>query len=301
MSLLITGSLGIDTVIAPTGTATDVLGGSAVYAAFAASPYGKVRLVGVVGEDFPKSARDLLANRGIDLRGLEVRRGSRTFRWTGKYSEDMNDRETLKVELNVLAEQGAKVPPDFVDSEVVFLANTHPALQREMAASVRAPRLTVCDTMDLWISTARDELLQTLKGVDGLIINDAEARLLTGKKSLLAAGDTLLTYGPKFAVVKKGEHGSILITRGGVTVLPAYPTRAVKDPTGAGDAFAGGMLGYLASQPDINDAALRRSMLHGTVAASFTIEDFSLGRIQTVTRKDLDARAGELAAMLRIE
>jgi sugar/nucleoside kinase (ribokinase family) len=301
MSLLITGSLGIDTVITPTGTATDVLGGSAVYASFAASPYTQVRMVGVVGEDFPKSCRDLLASRGIDLRGLETRKGSRTFRWTGKYSPDMNDRETVSVELNVLAEAGAKVPPDYTDSEVVFLANTHPTLQRNLAAAVKSPRLTVCDTMDLWINTARDELLATLKIVDGLIINDSEARLLTGKVSMLAAGDMLLEYGPKFAVIKKGEHGSILVTRGGVTVLPAYPTRAVKDPTGAGDAFAGGMLGYMTSQPDINDAALRRSLLHGTVAASFAIEDYSLDKLKTIGRRELDARAAELAKMMRIE
>jgi sugar/nucleoside kinase (ribokinase family) len=301
MPLLVTGSLGIDTVATPHGTAADVLGGSAVYFAFAASQYTDVRLVGVVGDDFPPAYRDTLASRNIDLAGLETRAGSKTFRWSGKYSDDMNDRDTLEVQLNVLAEAGAKVPPAYADSDVVFLANTHPGLQREMRSAFRNPRLTVCDTMDLWIETAREELVKTLGVVDGLIVNDAEARQLTGCGNMVEAGEALLRFGPKFAVVKKGEHGALLISADGVTAIPAFPTKKVKDPTGAGDSFAGGMLGYLATLDRWNTAALRRGLLHGTVAASFTIEDFSLGRLKSLTREELDARVQQFADMLRIE
>lgn len=301
MSLLVTGSLGIDTVITPQGRAEDVLGGSAVYFAFAASFFTHVRLVGVVGEDFPGAMRDVLASRDIDLRGLEVRAGSRTFRWTGEYSTDMNDRETLDVQLNVLEEQAPRVPEAFADSEVVFLANTHPALQRTMRDAVHGPRLAVCDTMDLWINTARDDLLATLAVVDGVIINDSEARLLTGKSQTIHAGDALLKTGPRFAVIKKGEHGAMLVTQTGVCAIPSYPTRQVCDPTGAGDSFAGGMIGYLATQQQINDETLRRGLVRGTVAASFAIEDFSLRRLQQIERADIDARVEEFRRMLRID
>ncbi len=301
MSLLVTGSMGIDTVTTPHGHAADVLGGSAVYFAFAAVPFIDVRLVGVVGEDFPDEMRTMLSSKNIDLAGLETRKGSKTFRWSGKYTEDMNDRDTLDVQLNVLAEAGPKVPESFADSDVVFLANTHPALQREMRAAIKKPRLTVCDTMDLWIETARDELIKTLGVVDGLIINDAESLQLTGRKNIIEAGDELLKLGPKFAVIKKGEHGALLVTQSGLTAIPAFPTRNVKDPTGAGDSFAGGMLGYLAGENNIDDEALRRSLIRGTVAASFTIEDFSLGRIKDVTRQEIDQRIRQMTDMLRID
>jgi len=301
MSLLVTGSLGIDTVITPQEKAVDVLGGSAVYFAFAASYFTHVRLVGVVGEDFPPAMRDVLASRDIDLRGLEVRKGSKTFRWTGEYAENMNERETLDVELNVLEEAAPTMPDAYADSEVIFLANTHPTLQQTMRESIHGPRLAVCDTMDLWIKTARDELLETLKVVDGVIINDSEAQLLTGKTQTIHAGDDLMKMGPQFAVIKKGEHGAILMTRTGVCSIPSYPTRNVCDPTGAGDAFAGGMIGYLATQSEINDNALRRGLLRGTVTASFTIEDFSLRRLQQIEREQIDQRVDEFRRMLRIE
>ncbi len=301
MSLLVTGSMGIDTVETPHGKAADVLGGSAVYFAFGAAPYTDVRLVGVVGEDFPPAMRDVLASKNIDLAGLETRKGSKTFRWSGKYTEDMNDRDTLDVQLNVLAEDAPKVPEAFKDSDVVFLANTHPALQRQMREDLPKAKLTVCDTMDLWIATAKDELIKTLGVVDGLVINDGEAKQLTGCKHVVDAGEAMLNMGPKFVVIKKGEHGAILMTGSNVTAIPAFPTKDVKDPTGAGDSFAGGMLGYLSTQSAYDDAALRRSLLHGTVTASFTIEDFSLGRIRSVTKADIDGRVQRFAEMLRIE
>ena len=301
MSLMVTGSIGIDTVLTPHGNVEDVLGGSSVYFSLAAAQYLRVRFVGAVGADFPPAFRDQLASRNIDLAGLEVRRGSKTFRWTGKYVGDMAQAETLHLELNVMGEAPPPVPPAFADSDVVFLANTHPTLQRTMLGRVRAPRLSVCDTIDHWIKNERAELIETLKVVHGVILNDAEARLLTGATNLITAGKNLLKYGPRFAVVKKGEHGAMLVTADSVTALPACPTERVTDPTGAGDSFAGGMMGYLAAEGRFDTPALRRALLRGTVAASFAIEDFSVRRAMTVTRAEIDARVAELAAMLRIE
>ena len=301
MSLLVTGTVGLDTVETPLGKAESALGGSAVYFSFGAAPYTRVRLVAVVGADFPAEFRALLEAHNVDLRGLETHAGHSTFRWSGKYTPDMNDRDTLDLQLNVVEEVTPQVPAAFADSEVVFLANTHPGLQQELLSAVRSPRLTVCDTMDHWIDSARDELLATLGKVDGLIINDAEARQLTGRTNLIEAAEEVLKLGPGFVVVKKGEHGALLATGDSLTAIPAYPTRNVKDPTGAGDSFAGGMLGYLATQSALDDATLRRSLLHGTVAASFTIEDFSLGRVQNLTRDEIDRRVAKFQQMLRIE
>ncbi len=301
MSLLVTGSIGIDTVITPHGQAQDVLGGSSVYFALAAAQYVPVRFVGAVGEDFPPAFRDQLASRGIDLTGLEVRRGSKTFRWTGKYVGAMAQAETVHLELNVMGEAPPTVPPAFADSDVVFLANTHPTLQRRMLAQVRSPRFVVCDTIDHWINHERASLWETLKVVDGVVINDAEARMLTEVPNLVTAGKAILRLGPGFVVIKKGEHGAMLVTGDGVTAVPAYPTEKVKDHTGAGDSFAGGMMGYLAAAGRFDTSTLRRALLRGTVSASFTIEDFSVRRVMTVTRQEIDARVAELAAMLRIE
>ncbi len=301
MSLLVTGSIGIDTVSSPHGSAADVLGGSAVYFAFAASQYVPVRLVAVVGEDFPGEFREVLESRDIDLAGLEVRKGSRTFRWAARYEEDMNERETLEVSLNVLAEAGPKIPPSFVDSDVVFLANTHPTLQRELLSQVDSPRLVVCDTMNLWIDNERESLIETLGRVGGVIINDAEARDLTGKTNLIDAGEAILELGPKFAIIKKGEHGALLVTTGRPTAIPAFPTKDVRDPTGAGDSFAGGLLGYLAEQDRDDADTLRRALVHGTVGASFAIEDFSLGRMKTLTRGQISQRVDQFVNMLRFE
>lgn len=301
MSLLVTGSIGIDTVTTPHGRAENVLGGSSVYFAVAAALYTPVRFVGVVGEDFPPAFRDQLASWDIDLTGLEVRQGSKTFRWSGTYAADSADAQTVNVELNVLAEAAPKVPDAYKDSEVVFLAATHPALQRAMLAQIGTPKLTVCDTRDLWIHGEREALTETLKAVDGVILNDVEARQYTELANPIAAGKRMLRLGPDFVVIKKGEHGALLFTAEGVTAVPAYPTEAVKDPTGAGDSFAGGMLGYLAAEGRFDAAALRRALIRGTVSASFTIEDFSLRRWTNLTRKETDARVAELTKMLCIE
>lgn len=301
MSLLVTGSLALDTVETPYGRAEDVLGGTAVYFSFAASLFVPVRLVGVVGEDFPPVFRELFMKRAIDVTGLEFRPGSRTFRWTGRYEGAMNEATTLDVSLNVLAEQGPRIPEAFVDSRYVFLANTHPVLQRDLLGQLTAPKLVVCDTMNLWIKTERDELVRTMKLVDGVVLNDGEARMLTEQVNLLAAGRRILDLGPRFVVIKKGEHGSMLVTPETVFVLPGFPTEEVHDPTGAGDSFAGGMLGYLASVDRVDVNALKAALLHGTATASFALEDFSLNRLLRVEPHELNDRVEALRRATQID
>ena len=236
----------------------------------------------------------------MDTRGLEKRAGSKTFRWKGKYHEDMNVRETLEVHLNVLAERLPRVPEAYRDSEYVFLANTHPAGQLELLEQFPNRKLAVADTMDLWIETERETLLQLLKRIDGLIINDSEAKMLTERTNLVRAADALLELGPDFVVVKKGEHGSMLRFADGEVVLPAFPARDVVDPTGAGDSFAGGMMGYLSDTGDLTLDGLRRAMAYGTMVASFAIESFSLERLKQITRAHIDDRLGDYRAMLEI-
>ncbi len=301
MSLLVTGSIGIDDVKTPHGEAKGVYGGSAVYFSFAAMLYTRVRFVGVVGEDFPADYRAYLQKRNIDLAGLEVRKGSRTFRWSGNYEQVTTDAETTALQLNVLGEAGPRIPAPFADSEFVFLAATHPRLQQDLVRQLASPKLIVADTRDLWINTQRDELLETLGMVHGAILNDAEARLFTGEHNLVLAGRRILERGPEFVVIKKGEHGVMLVTRDHIVVLPAYPTTEVRDPTGAGDSFAGGMMGYLAVQRGFGIEVLKQALARGTITASFTIEDFSLRKIENVTIADVDRRLGEYMAMLTLD
>lgn len=300
MSLLVTGSIGLDDVKTPHGEITGAYGGSAVYFSFAAMLYTPVRFVGVVGEDFPPDFRSFLEKREIDLAGLEVRTGSRTFRWAGKYEGAMADAETTGIELNVLAEAGPKIPENFRDSAFVFLAATHPLLQQDLVRQLKSPKLIVADTRDLWITTQRPELLKALALVHGAILNDAEARLLTDEHNLVLAGRRILNFGPRFVVIKKGEHGVMLVTKEDVVVLPAFPTTEVKDPTGAGDSFAGGMMGCLAQRGDQSIATLKDALARGTITASYTIEDFSLRRIEKITRADVDSRLKAYAAMLTL-
>ncbi|MGD2108160.1 MAG: PfkB family carbohydrate kinase [Phycisphaerae bacterium] len=301
MSLLVTGSLGIDTVTTPYGHMENVLGGCAVYFSFAATQYVPVRLVSVAGEDFPPEFRRVLESRNIDLTGLETRKGSKTFRWTGRFEGDMNEAETVDVQVNVLAERAATVPPAWADSSHVFLAVTHPTQQRELLSQLTSPELVVCDTVNLWIANERESLLQTLRLVTGVIINDAEARQLTDRVNLIEAGEAILDLGPKFVMIKKGEHGALLVSPDGAFAIPAYPSKAVRDPTGAGDSFAGGVMGYLALHQRHDTDALRRAMVRGTVAASFTIEDFSIARVRDLNRNEVDRRVDEFLNMLRLE
>ncbi len=301
MPLIVTGSIGIDSVHAPTGVAEDVLGGSCIYFAAAASFFGPVRLVAAVGEDFPDHHMEVFDHFEIDVAGLEKRVGSKTFRWHGKYHEDMNQRETLEVDLNVLAEQLPPVPDHYRDSKHIFLANTHPAGQLELLAKFPDRALAVADTMDLWIETERHTLVKLLGQIDGLVLNDAEALMLTEEPTVVRAADKILELGPKFVVVKKGEHGALLRHAHGHAVLPGYPAREVVDPTGAGDSFAGGMMGYLAATRDYSLGGLRRAMAYGTMVASYNIEAFSLDRMRQITRVDLDQRLEAFRAMLHID
>ena len=298
MSLLVTGSIGIDTVETPHGKRDDVIGGSAIYFAYAASFFSPVRLVGVVGEDFPHDPKALFGGQPVDVAGLETRPGSKTFRWHGSYVEDMNDAQTVEVDLNVLAEQAPTLPDEYLDSQYVFLANTHPALQQDMLGRLGDVRLSVADTMNLWIQTERDELMKLLGKIDGLVLNDGEARLLTEKRNLVNAARDVLKMGPKFVVIKKGEHGCLLAGDRGLFVLPAYPTAQVVDPTGAGDSFAAGMMGYLASQGGHNPASLKRALAYGTVVASHTIADFSLDGLRATDRAQIDDRYEDFKAAM---
>ncbi len=299
MSLLVTGSLGLDTIETPAGRVDNVLGGSALYFAYAASYFAPVRLVGVVGDDWPEDLARVYTGRPVDLSGLEVRKGSKSFRWHGSYVRDLNEAESINTDLNVLAEAAPKIPEKFLDSRYVFLANTHPALQQDMLARLKNVELAVADTMNLWINVEREELEKLLQKIDGLVLNDGEARLLTGKSNMVAAAREVLKMGPSFVVVKKGEHGSLMAWRQRdddtptdirTFVLPGYPTDKIVDPTGAGDSFAAGMMGYLSTQRSLSPATIKRAMAFGTVVASFTISDFSLDGLKQTTREDIDER-----------
>lgn len=297
-SLLVTGSIGLDTVETPLGKVEDQLGGSATYFSLAGCLLNPIRLVGAVGEDFPDRYRSLLSDRHIDVLGLEVRKGSKTFRWHGRYSPDMNDRTTVNVALNVLGERGPKIPGPFKDSAYVFLANNDPQLQMELLNQLSGPRLVVCDTMDLWINHHRENLLKVLGRVDGVVLNDGEARTLTGEYNLIAAAMAVGKLGPKFVIVKKGEHGSLLYGQGRLFLLPAFPIQKVVDPTGAGDSFAGGFMGYLASVDRSDFAAQAQALVYGTVAASFTVESFSLDALAAADRASLDRRRSDFEMMI---
>jgi len=291
MSLLVTGSIGIDTVKTPYGDSENCLGGSSVYFSMAASFFTPVRFVGVIGPDCPFDLAEVFAGRDIDLTGLEVRKQSKTFRWKGTYSDDMNDRRTDYIELNVLAEAPPEVPAEYKDSEFVFLANTAPALQIQLLQQVQNPVFTAADTMDCWIKNDIDDLKQLLKKIDCLIINDGEARMLADDYNLIKAAEKILDMGPTVLIIKKGESGSMMCKAGGERfMLPAYPAADVKDPTGAGDSFAGGLMGYLAQVGRTDFDSLKKAVAYGTVVASFTIADFSLAGLTSISKTDIDSR-----------
>lgn len=314
MSLIVTGTIGIDTVETPRGHAERVLGGSCTYFAAAASFYAPVRIVAAVGGDFSQQYRDVFkAFPSVDLAGLETRPTSKTFAWGGKYHANMDARTTTFTELGVLAEKPPEIPAAFRDSQIVFLANSHPGVQLDLLGQFPSRKLAVADTMDLWINSARGELVELLKRVDGLVLNYDEAELFTGKANPVTAAKVILAEhgggsgGLKFVVVKKGEHGCLFIHADGVAALPAYPAEEVVDPTGAGDTFAGGMMGYIAAQHA--EGALRhpgsfetvqQALAHGTVMASFNIESFSLSRLQRLKKGELNARYDEYAKMVRV-
>lgn len=301
MSLLVVGSIALDSVDTPQESRGDLLGGSAVYFSYAASYFTSVRLVGAVGDDWPSEHTALLQSRQIDTGGLQVVPGGETFRWRGKYFTNMNDRETLEVQLNVLGDFEPKLPDEFRRSPFVFLANGSPAMQRKVLDQCIGPRLVVADTMDLWIREEQAELMELLARIDGLVLNDSEAKLLTGEENLVIAGNKVRQFGPKFVVIKKGEHGAMFFSEFETYVLPAFPTAEVVDPTGAGDSFAGGMMGYLTERDNYDADTLKRAMAYGILVASFTVEDFSLDRLRQIERQDLELRMDKYRRMLSFE
>ena len=289
MSLVVVGSVALDTLQTPHGRAVEVLGGAASYFAIAASFFGPVQMVAVVGEDFPRHELDWFAGRGIDLAGVDVRPG-RSLRWSGRYHEDMNVRDTLSFEANVFEHFAPELPVAYRDASYVFLANIAPVLQARVLDQVRAPRLVGADTMNLWIDTARAELDALLRRVPLLMVNDEEARMLSGERNMVRAARRILAMGPESLMIKRGEYGVLYFSGESVFAVPAYPLEEVFDPTGAGDAFAGGAMGYLASSGDISPAGIRRAIVYGSVLASFTVEAFSLERLRTLTREEVDRR-----------
>ncbi len=298
MPLVVVGSLALDTIETPTARCENTLGGSAVYFAWAASYFTPVRLVGVVGEDWPAEYTQLLQSRGIDTQALEIRPGGRTFRWHGRYSEDLNSRETIEVHLNVMADFNPILPEPHRRAPFVFLANGSTHMQLRVLEQCSGAALVVADTMDLWIRTERPQLVQLLQRVGGLVLNDSEARLLTGETHLVRAGRKALELGPQFVVIKKGEHGAMFFSRHETYVLPAYPTENVVDPTGAGDSFAGAMLGYLAEQNNFEPTTLKQAMAYGILVASFTVEGFSLDQLRKTERSDIERRMDQYRRML---
>ena len=295
MSILVVGSVGLDSVETPAGRVEDALGGSAVYFSTAASFFSdSIRMVAVVGDDFPQEHVAFLESRHINIEGLERVEGGQTFRWGGRYTDDLNSASTLFTDLNVYGDFQPKLPESYRGTPYVFLANINPELQLNVLEQVNRPKLVVCDTMNLWIDISRAALMQTLGKVDILILNDAEARLLTGESNLISAAKKILTYGPSRVIVKKGEHGAISLTATTFFSAPAHPLESVCDPTGAGDSFAGGFLGYVASIGDTSEETIRQAIIYGTIVASFNVEDFSLERQRILKRAEIDRRYQEL-------
>ncbi len=292
MPLLVVGSVALDSLETPFGRRDDVLGGSASYFSVCASFFGPTRMVAVVGEDFPEEHVRFFASRGVDLAGL-TRVPGRTFRWKGRYEFDLNTAHTLDTQLNVFADFRPDLPAHYRDSEYVFLGNIDPDLQRAVLDQVRSPRFVACDTMNYWIQSKRESLLKTLKRVDLLFVNDAEARQLAGEHNVVNAARRILTFGPRSVVVKRGEYGALFFSGDEVFAASAYPLPAVFDPTGAGDSFAGGFMGYLARNRREDHATMRRAIVLGSVLASFTVEQFSLERLRTLSPEEIRARFTE--------
>jgi len=299
MSLLVIGTLAYDTIETIHTRRTEVLGGSAMYFSVAAGRFVPVRLVGVVGRDFRPQDLEMLKRGGIDASGVEQADG-RTFRWSGRYESDWNTRHTLETQLNVFEHFDPKVPVAMRDSQWVFLANAAPKVQMKALDQVLRPRFTVVDTMNLWIDTARADLLALLRRVDAVVLNDEEARMLTGERNLIKAAGAVLGMGPRYVILKKGEHGAFLLGNDVHFSLPAYPVEDVVDPTGAGDSFAGGFMGYVAETGNVSPSTLRRAMLYGTVTASWCVQGFSVEALSNRTRAEIDERFDELRAICSV-
>ena len=297
MSLLVIGTLAYDTIETQAEKRVDVLGGSAMFFSVAAAAFRPVQLVAVVGKDFRPGDLDMLKKRGIDTSGVEHAEG-RTFRWSGRYEADWNTRHTIETQLNVFEKFDPKIPAAMRASKFVFLANASPVVQAKALDQVTHPMFTVVDTMNLWIEIMRPELMALLRRVDGVVLNDEEARMLTGERNLIKAASLVLGMGPRYVILKKGEHGAFLMGNDVHFSLPAYPVEKVIDPTGAGDTFAGGFMGYIAKVGNIAPATMRKAMLYGTVAASYCVEDFGVDALKNKGLGDFDVRYEELLGIV---
>ena len=300
MSILVVGSVAIDSVETPFGRGENVLGGSATYFSTAASFFTDVNLVAVVGDDFPPEHIDFLKSRNIDLAGLKKEPGS-TFRWKGRYGFDLNEAQTLDTQLNVFQTFRPQIPVAYAAAEYLILANIDPQLQLEVLEQVPNPRVIACDTMNFWISSKPEVLKQVIARVDFFIINEGEARQLTGEVNLVKAARAILAMGAKNLIIKRGEYGVLLFSGHSVFAAPAYPLENVFDPTGAGDTFAGGFMGYLASTGNLSEGSVRQAIIFGSVMASFTVEDFSLDRLRTLQYSEIDARYKSFKKMTHFE
>lgn len=300
--VLIVGSVALDSVETPSGKAERALGGAATYSSVAASFFAPVRIVGVVGEDFPKEHIAFLQSRGIDTQGLQVVPGGKTFHWAGTYEGDMNQANTLATELNVFQDFRPELPADYKSSEFVFLANIDPELQLKVLDQVPNAKLKAMDTMNFWITGKPDALKEVMKRVDVVFINDAELRQLTGTVNLAKASKQVHELGPKYVIVKKGEHGAVMYCEGDTVFSAAsYPLEEVTDPTGAGDSFAGGFMGYVASTGHLTHANLRKAVVYGSTMASYNVQDFSLNRFKRLTKAEINSRYEEFKRMVFFE
>jgi sugar/nucleoside kinase (ribokinase family) len=298
--LLVVGSVALDTVRTPFGEASEVLGGSATFFATSASYFTGVDLIAVVGQDFPEQHLTFLKSRGIDLSGLEHRTGE-TFRWKGEYTHQLNEAHTLDTRLNVFETFKPRIPERYQTSEMLFLGNIDPELQWEVLQQVKRPKLVACDTMNFWIERKREALWRVLEGVDVLIINDGEARALGQSPNLTHVAKQVLSRGPKHLIIKRGEYGVLMFNQKQMFGAPAFPLEQVKDPTGAGDTFAGGFMGYLASTGNLSEASFRQAAIFGSVMASFTVEEFSLDRLRALSYKEIEARFREFKRLTHFE
>lgn len=300
MSIVIVGTVAFDSVETPSGKADNVLGGSATYAAYSASFFTPVQLVSVVGDDFPAAEISAFNERGIDTEGLEIQAGGATFRWQGYYGDDLNAAQTLATDLNVLETFDPKLPAAYQSAPYLFLGNFDPSLQLKAIRQMRTrPQLIILDTMNLWIDIKRDDLITTISEVDMVILNDGEAKALTGESNLVRAAALIKGWGPRIVIIKKGEHGALLFDEHGVFAAPAYPLEEVFDPTGAGDSFAGGLVGYLARCEGSAGDNLRKAVVYGSVMASFNVEDFTLNRFRRLTEAEIEARFAQFQQLAR--
>ena len=298
--LAVVGSVALDSVTTPFGKVREVLGGSATYFSYAASFFTTVRLVATVGDDFPEEHLRLLKERGVDVTGLQTSRG-RTFRWVGEYGFDLNEARTIDTQLNVFADFKPMLPSSLKKTPFLFLANIAPELQLDVLRQMERPQLTALDTMNFWIQGRREALLRVLPEVDVLLVNDGEARQLVKEPNLIKAAREILKLGPRTVVVKRGEYGAVMVSNGQFFFVPAYPLESVFDPTGAGDAFAGGFMGYIAAQGVVDQATVRRAIVYGSVMASFTVEDFSLNRLARLSTAEVERRYAGFQELVRVD